>query len=273
MGWGARRGARPNGTRGLSQAKPYGSLVSSVYQALRVADVCVYPPCHEPRVAMETGWCKVHLRQQAMGEQLHMPTPVTTRARGTTRYRPRRNPDGSYTVALLGSRYHVMTFDAIDLPVVDQVLRWRVEHDSWTSYAVAERSRDKTGPLVRTAAHRLILGSPPEKALTVDHLDGCGLNNRRSNLRWATKAEQRENRRRRQRRTRTSRYEGVRWTQWGWEACFRDHRDRVHALGVFEDETLAALEVDLAKLAEFGRHGTRFNLLDQARFRQLYGKT
>jgi hypothetical protein len=55
--------------------------------------------------------------------------------------------------------------------------------------------------------HRLIMGEPPAKGQTVDHINGDGLDNRRSNLRWATQTQQ-------QRNTRgysgTSKYKGVR---------------------------------------------------------------
>lgn len=57
--------------------------------------------------------------------------------------------------------------------------------------------------------HNLIL--PPKTGLTTDHKDQNGLNNRRSNLRYATKSQQSTNRRRKW--TSSSAYRGVSWNE------------------------------------------------------------
>jgi hypothetical protein len=46
---------------------------------------------------------------------------------------------------------------------------------------------------VLTLMHRAILGAPPFEQASVDHLNGDGLDNRRANLRWLTKAQNRHN--------------------------------------------------------------------------------
>ena len=47
--------------------------------------------------------------------------------------------------------------------------------------------------VLRTSIHRLVLGA--RRGEEVDHIDGNGLNNQKSNLRFATRAQQSQNRR------------------------------------------------------------------------------
>lgn len=61
--------------------------------------------------------------------------------------------------------------------------RWRASRSRNTFYA-------RTGPPnAQIWMHRLILGLPPGKVPEVDHIDGNGLNNRRANLRTATRTQ------------------------------------------------------------------------------------
>jgi hypothetical protein len=93
--------------------------------------------------------------------------------------------------------------------------------------------------------HQLIMD-----AKNVDHKDGNGLNNRRSNLRVATSSLNQANSRKRQG---SSQYKGVGWDKEHnkWRARI-NYQHRRTFLGCFEDETDAAKAYDDAARELFG---------------------
>lgn len=97
--------------------------------------------------------------------------------------------------------------------------------------------------------HNLIL--PPMIGLTVDHIDLDGLNNRRSNLRYATKSEQAVNRR--PKSTSTSQYRGVsRHSQTGkWQVILQVNGS-LRRFGLYKDEIRAAHVADEVALENYG---------------------
>lgn len=99
--------------------------------------------------------------------------------------------------------------------------------------------------------HRLILGVPD--GVLVDHRDGNGLNNRRSNLRPATKTQNAQNSR--PSLGFTSRFKGVGWYRGRnrscWRARIRVDGTQIH-LGIFDSEEEAARCYDAAALRLFG---------------------
>jgi hypothetical protein len=95
--------------------------------------------------------------------------------------------------------------DAEDLPMVTGK-NWRAARDGLQVYALTD-VRDSSGKKTCISMHRLILRSPA--GLGVDHRDGDGLNNRRKNLRPATKAQNGQNRP--QNKNNTSGFKGVSW--------------------------------------------------------------
>jgi hypothetical protein len=98
------------------------------------------------------------------------------------------------------------------------------------------------------AMHRLIMNAPPGKV--VDHINGHRLDNRRSNLRICTRAENLWNARKGRG---TSRFKGVFWDsrRHKWGACI--HRDgKGYWLGHFTDEVAAAQAYDRAARELFG---------------------
>lgn len=100
--------------------------------------------------------------------------------------------------------------------------------------------------------HRLILGLAHGDPRQGDHIDGNGLNNRRSNLRFATRSQNQLNR---VGVDRTSTYKGVSKNHSGWRA--RIYLDRTeHYLGTFptEQEAVAAYDSAASRIhGEFAR--------------------
>lgn len=102
--------------------------------------------------------------------------------------------------------------------------------------------------------HRFILGDPPGKE--ADHRNMNGLDNRRRNLRAASKAQQRQNQlkpRVFRGRTPTSTFKGVSWnaTRKRWEAGISHNGHRIN-LGRFDDERAAACAYDESARIRFG---------------------
>jgi hypothetical protein len=105
------------------------------------------------------------------------------------------------------------------------------------------------GKVVRM--HREILRAP--RRLVCDHIDHDGLNNRRSNLRLCTRAQ--NNRNQRPRRGKKSRYKGVGWNSKRKVFCvgIRWQGKRIH-IGRFTDEIAAAKAYDKKAVELFGEY-------------------
>jgi hypothetical protein len=119
-------------------------------------------------------------------------------------------------------------------------------------YATTSVPRDDGQGRIRIVQmHQLLMPGVRQ----VDHEDGDGLNNQRSNLRPATNVQNHAN----ERKTRTwrgrptsSRFKGVSWYKAGskWMASIQDGRKR--GLGYFTDEVEAARAYDAAAREAFG---------------------
>jgi hypothetical protein len=112
--------------------------------------------------------------------------------------------------------------------------RWTASASGNTFYA----SRGHNGTTLMM--HRAIMGAP--KHLVVDHIDHNGLNNRRSNLRLSSLAQNSCNV---VSRKGTSKYKGVHWKRINkkWVASIQLNGKAYH-LGCFADEIAAAIAYD-----------------------------
>lgn len=105
--------------------------------------------------------------------------------------------------------------------------------------------------------HRLVLGNPD--GMVVDHIDGNGLNNRRSNLRIATQNQNKRNSA--LFASNTSGLKGVSWHKKSlkWRAQIGHNNKKIH-LGSFdakEDAHAAYCEAAIKYHGEFWNPGTR----------------
>lgn len=131
--------------------------------------------------------------------------------------------------------------------------RWSVsEVKGYTRYAV--RQDPDTRKLV--LMHRQIMG--PKKGRVVDHINANGLDNRRSNLRVCTQAQNIAGRRRKG--GYSSRFRGVTWhkaaNKW---AASAGPKGGYRYIGLYRCETAAALAVDRRLASIYGEYA-RLNL-------------
>ena len=115
-------------------------------------------------------------------------------------------------------------------------------------YAVRSIPMEK-GKQTTIRMHRFIMNAPRDQQ--VDHLDGNGLNNQRSNLRICTSAQ--NNRNRRKMVGTSPVFKGVYWNKENqrWHAQITQNGHR-HHLGYFDNEIDAAYAYDAAARKHFG---------------------
>jgi hypothetical protein len=120
--------------------------------------------------------------------------------------------------------------------------RWRVSKDGYAYRLMRIRLEDGTRKQVEARLHRLIAGLKRYDGLEVDHINGDRLDNRRSNLRVVTNAENKQNVR--VRKDSISGLRGVCWRsdrgKWKAEARLNGKRYR---LGYFDSKECAAAVV------------------------------
>lgn len=138
---------------------------------------------------------------------------------------------------------------------------WEVQFRGDGRAAYAKTNSSRIGKDHRLM-HRMILRAP--FGVAVDHIDGDGLNNRKSNLRFATISQNAQNSFVQIRDDKTSRFKGVSWNGKAWAAQIR-LEGQTQLLGAFSDEVEAARAYDAAAIRlfkEFARTNEMMGLYD-----------
>lgn len=120
-----------------------------------------------------------------------------------------------------------------------------------STFYATRNSRVEGGTRHSIQMHRVILGVGP--GVEIDHIDGDGLNNTRSNLRIALKKENRRNSRKQAKPVASSKLKGVDWHEksFAFRARIKVDGKLIH-LGYFGSEEAAARAYDEAAEEHFG---------------------
>lgn len=159
----------------------------------------------------------------------------------------------------MGKSRLVAVIDDADCELVRGYAWYPSPHGS-TFYARAGIKRGRFGrkrgvrnPQKEVYMHDLLM--PKIEGFEIDHSDGDGLNNRRSNnLRYATHQENCRNRVKH--KVGQSSYKGVGWHKQHnkWRAYIRDDIGKDHHLGLFDSEIDAAKVYDMAAKQYHGEY-------------------
>lgn len=145
--------------------------------------------------------------------------------------------------------------DDVDFEWLNQ-WKWYANKGCNTFYAQRKLRINKK--CITVIMHREILGLKYGDGKCVDHIDGNGLYNKRSNLRICTNSQNQHNQK--VRISGTSQFKGVTWNKGSrkWQSLIRYNGKKIH-LGLFSNEIEAAKAYNKKALELFGE----FALLNQ----------
>lgn len=161
----------------------------------------------------------------------------------------RRRDDGAIEIMLTKDK--VALVDECDLELV-LAYRWHALASGRTQWYARSDTRLSRSKKIILLMHRLLLKTPP--GTETEHRNGCGLDNRRGNLRFATHSQNQANRSK-WKLDATSRFKGVFFhkSMSKWVASIRVNRRLIH-LGYFDIEVKAALAYNEAAIKYFGEY-------------------
>lgn len=135
------------------------------------------------------------------------------------------------------------------------LLDWSLDASKGRLYAF--RIVNVNGQRVRESMHRVIMDA--QQGEEIDHINGDGLDNRESNLRFCTHQENGRNTKKY--RNSTSIYKGVSWHQSSgrWQVQIKVD-GRQNYLGIFPTQDAAALVYNEAAIRLFGRFANLNNI-------------
>ena len=212
---------------------------------------CAIDDCEKPTCTGKADWCQMHYtRWWRHG------SPLAVMKQKDRPRRPPRPTDPADVhrleehcelhVTRRDGTVHVILYDFADAEAVE-ARKWYVNpSNSVPGLFYARTSRQKAdGKWGHVSMHILLMGRP-----LIDHINHNGLDNRRNNLCYATKAQNAANTRVRS-DSKASQFKGVGWRAHAgkWVA-----RTRKAHLGYFENEIDAARAYDRAAREEFGEY-------------------
>ena len=140
-------------------------------------------------------------------------------------------------------------FAMVDDAVFEWLNQWKWSADKSENTYYALRAKSSKVPRIRM--HCLIMGK--RKSREIDHINDNGLDNRRQNLRFCTRATNMQKAKRKKRAS--TRYRGIKpyGANGKWEARIGFHGKKLY-LGCFVSEKAAAVVYDMAAIEYYGKH-------------------